>query len=62
MDKLMTVWELAEYLKISPHTIYNMSYQGRIPYLKAGGALRFSKASIEQWLATTKSQTLIVRG
>ena len=50
MDVLLTVDELADHLKISKKTIYNLVSQRRIPYLKACGALRFSKAEIEQWI------------
>ena len=34
--KLMTLEEVAEYLRLSVHTIYKMAQKGKIPALKAG--------------------------
>lgn len=48
--QLLTVAQLAQYLNIPKKTIYNFVSQGRIPYLKAGGALRFSLERIDIWL------------
>jgi len=48
--QLLTVKQLAECLKISPKTIYNMVSLGRIPFIKVGGALRFIWGDIEKWI------------
>ena len=50
MLQLLTVKQLADYLKISPKTMYNKVSIERIPYVKAGGALRFIQSDIENWL------------
>lgn len=54
--ELLTVQELAAALKISPKTIYNLVSLKKIPYLKAGGALRFNRQDVEEWLARRGSR------
>lgn len=46
----MTLPEVAEYLRLSIHTIYKMAQNGRIPGLKAGAAWRFDRAEIDEWM------------
>jgi len=50
MEDLVTVQEVADYLKMSPQTIYRFAQQGRIPALKVGNRWRFRLADIETWL------------
>jgi excisionase family DNA binding protein len=50
MNSLLTVSEVSNWLRISKKTLYNMVSLGRIPYVKAGGALRFSAEQIQSWL------------
>jgi excisionase family DNA binding protein len=50
MEELVTVQEVADYLKMSPQTIYRFAQQGRIPALKVGSRWRFRPADIETWL------------
>lgn len=48
MEKFMTIKELAEAIKISTRSIYNLVYKGRIPHYKIGGSLRFSEKEIKR--------------
>ncbi len=50
MEKLMTLEEVAKYLRLSVHTLYKMAEQRRIPALKAGKQWRFKKDEIDKWL------------
>jgi len=50
LEKLMTLEEVAEYLRLSVHTIYKMAQKGKIPALKAGKKWRFRKEDIDYWL------------
>jgi len=54
LDKLMTLEEVAEYLRLSVHTIYKMAQKGKIPALKAGKKWRFRKEDIDRWLEKDK--------
>lgn len=53
-DEIMTMKELAEYLKIAEKTAYRFAAEGKIPGFKVGKAWRFSKKEIELWIASQK--------
>jgi excisionase family DNA binding protein len=50
MEELMTLQEVAAYLKMSRQTIYRMAQQSRIPALKVQSRWRFRRSDIESWL------------
>ena len=56
-DEVMTVKELAEYLKINYQTAYRKAKKGEIPASKFGRSWRFQKSIIDRWL----SEELAVR-
>ncbi len=47
---LLTIQQAAQVTGLSPHTIYKMVSQRRIPYVKLGGALRFNPDQLDQWI------------
>jgi excisionase family DNA binding protein len=49
-SEFMTLPEVAEYLRLSIHTIYKMAQKGRIPALKAGAVWRFNRGEIDEWM------------
>lgn len=49
-DAVMTVKDVSEYLKIAESTVYRLAQEGRLPGRKVGGAWRFSRRSLEEWL------------
>ena len=50
MDEVMTLEDLAAYLKISETTAYQLVRSGAIPGRKVGREWRFLKRRIENWL------------
>ena len=50
MIELLTVKELAQYLKLNPATIMRMTSRGEMPAIKLGRQLRFDKEQINRWL------------
>jgi excisionase family DNA binding protein len=52
-DSLITVKEVADYLKLKEQTVYLLARQNKIPSLKVGGSLRFKKSQIDAWLASS---------
>ena len=48
---VITIQELALYLKLAVETLYKKVQAHEIPFTKVGNLLRFTKASIDQWLA-----------
>ncbi len=52
-NAVLTIGELADYLKIPKSTVYKLAQQGKIPGQKIGRHWRFSKQAIDQWLEQT---------
>jgi excisionase family DNA binding protein len=50
-NEILSVEELSDYLKLKPVTLYKLLRQGRVPGFKVGGAWRFRKATIDEWIA-----------
>jgi excisionase family DNA binding protein len=48
-DKIMTLEEVAEYLRVKPQTIYTWSQEKKIPAAKLGKEWRFKKSMIDKW-------------
>ena len=49
MDEIMTIEEVAKYLKLKPQTIYTWAQNGKIPAAKLGKEWRFKKSVIDKW-------------
>ena len=49
-EHVMTLEELAGYLKLPKSTVYKLVQEGRIPGQKLGKQWRFGKAAIDRWL------------
>lgn len=47
---ILTVKEIAEYLKVKEKTAYKLVAEGRIPGFKVGGSWRFRRQEIEEWI------------
>lgn len=47
---IMTVKEVAKYLRLHEISIYRMCQKGRIPAFKVGKSWRFKKDKIDEWL------------
>jgi len=54
-NDIMTVKELADYLKIAEKTAYRFALEKKIPGFKVGTAWRFRQKEIDEWI---KKQTL----
>jgi excisionase family DNA binding protein len=50
-EPMMTVKELADYLRVHPTTVYRLLRQGELPGLRIGSDWRFSRETIDQWIA-----------
>jgi excisionase family DNA binding protein len=56
-NAIMTIGEVADYLKVTERTIYRLAGAKQIPSFKVGGSWRFSKADIDRWIREQSSQT-----
>ncbi len=50
-DEIMTVKELAVFLKIAEKTAYRFASEGKVPGFKVGSAWRFRKSEVNRWIA-----------
>lgn len=53
--EVITVKEVALFLKTCPMTIYRMVNDGKIPCFKVGGDWRFRKEAITQWILSKEN-------
>ncbi len=49
-EKLWTINETANYLRLKPGTVRTMARDGRIPALKLGRVWRFYPDEVREWL------------
>jgi len=47
---LMTIDELAKYLRMKKVTIYKHAQDGKLPGFKVGSKWRFKKVTIDKWI------------
>ncbi len=47
---VMTIRELAAYLKMAEKTLYRLAGEGAVPGFKVGGSWRFRKSEIDKWI------------
>ena len=48
--EILTLKQVAEFLKVTERTIYRLAAAKKIPAFKVGGTWRFSKAEITEWI------------
>jgi excisionase family DNA binding protein len=49
-NEILTLEEVAGYLRLTPQTIYKWAQEKRIPAAKLGKEWRFRKSTIDRWL------------
>jgi len=54
MSEVFTVKQLAEYLQVTPQSIYNLLTDENIPGFKVGRRWRFKKDDIDKWIYEKK--------
>jgi excisionase family DNA binding protein len=51
MARVMTLEEVADYLRVHPSTIYRLLKKKQLPAFKVGSDWRFNLESIDKWRA-----------
>ncbi|GFO81566.1 MAG: hypothetical protein A49_11930 [Methyloceanibacter sp.] len=51
---ILTVPEVADWLRVRPSTIYTWAASGKLPCLRIGGRIRFLLADVLRWLEARK--------
>ncbi|MBL0320119.1 MAG: helix-turn-helix domain-containing protein [Alphaproteobacteria bacterium] len=54
---IMTIREVAEYLKLTEKTAYRLVSEGELPGFKVGGSWRFRRSEIEKWIKKQEARS-----
>ena len=57
-DVILTIREVAAYLKVTERTIYRLAAAKQIPSFKVGGSWRFSRTDIDNWIQRQTAETI----
>lgn len=58
VSAIMTIGEVADYLKVTERTIYRLAGAKKIPAFKVGGSWRFSKVDIDRWIQQQSMESI----
>lgn len=56
VDQILTLKEVAAYLKLAEKTAYRLASEGKLPCFKVGGSWRFKREDLEAWIEEQKDQ------
>ena len=56
-DEILTLDEVATYLKAGKRTVYRLAQKGEIPAFKLGGTWRFRRSELDRWIAESINKT-----
>lgn len=56
-DEILTIQEVALYLKLNEKTTYRLASEGKLPGFKVGGSWRFRRTDLEKWIEEQKAIT-----
>ena len=55
---VITIRELAVYLKMAEKTLYRLAAEGSVPGFKVGGSWRFRKSEIDKWIKAQEKNVM----
>ncbi len=58
--RIMTVHDIAAYLRLSEAKVYKLAKEGHLPALRVGKSWRFRKDLIDEWIRRETEQALHV--
>ena len=61
LNDVMTVSEVAEYLRVNPQTVYRKAKVGELPAVRIGRAIRFRRSELEDWLKAVRAEPVEAR-
>ena len=53
-DQILTLKEVAAYLKLAEKPAYKLAAEGKLPGFKVGGSWRFKTEDIDRWIEEQK--------
>ncbi|WP_261531486.1 methylation-associated defense system helix-turn-helix domain-containing protein MAD1 [Burkholderia multivorans] len=48
--EILTLDEVAAYLKAGKRTVYRLAAEGKLPAFKLGGTWRFRRSDLDEWI------------
>ena len=61
-DDILTIKEVAGYLKLTERTLCRLAQNGQVPGFKVGNSCGFKRADIERWFEDEKERVLTAEG
>ncbi len=61
MSDLMDIKQVCTYLNVKMSFIRSMVFNGKIPAVRIGGLMRFSKADIDSWVEQHKIESSLAQ-
>ena len=58
-DEILTIDEVAAYLKAGKRTVYRLAASAELPAFKLGGTWRFRRGELDQWIANRIGKTTL---
>lgn len=55
---ILTIKEIADYLKVTERTIYRLAAAKQMPAFKIGGSWRFSRQDIDGWIKQQSAEII----
>jgi excisionase family DNA binding protein len=55
-SEILTIQEVANYLKLNEKTAYRLASEKKLPGFKVGGSWRFKRVDIEKWIEMQNAQ------
>jgi excisionase family DNA binding protein len=55
-DHILTLKEIAEYLKLTEKTAYRLAAEKKLPGFKVGGSWRFRMSDLQAWIEEQKDK------
>ena len=59
-ETVMTVKEVADYLRVNQRTVYRLAVERKMPGFKVGATWRFKRADIDGWIAAQAASPVAV--
>lgn len=56
---VMTVQEVADYLRVNQRTVYRLAVSRKLPGFKVGATWRFKRADIDGWISAQAAIPLV---
>lgn len=61
-DEILTIDEVAAFLKAGKRTVYRLAASGKLPAFKLGGTWRFRRSDLDQWIASRIGKAMVDDG